>query len=303
VIIPTFNAGDSLIALLERIRSQTLAPVEIIVVDSGSCPQPRSVLESLRVKLITIPPGSFDHGGTRNLAAEEARGNVIIFMTQDALPVDSLVFEKLVEPLFLEDVVVTYARQLAAQKAALAEKYLRLNHYPPQSVTKNIKMVSELGIRTFQNSNVCAAYRKQEFKELGCFPAPVVCNEDMLYAAKAIYAGYSVVYNAEAQVWHTHYYSYSKLFKRYFDIAASLDNDERIRSVGKVEQKGFAFLVEQINYVRDQKKHHEIPRTLLEAAFKYLGYKCGEHHNRIPPKLKKYLGLNRAYWVKMELTS
>ena len=55
------------------------------------------------------------------------------------------------------------------------------------------------GIKTFFCSNVCAAYRREIYEELGGFVRHTIFNEDMIYAAKAVEAGYSVAYAADAQ--------------------------------------------------------------------------------------------------------
>ena len=300
MIIPTLNAGPNFEELLLNLQQQVLKPNEILVIDSGSSDQTTTLAGSLGARVVTIPPGSFDHGGTRNLAAEYAHGDILIYMTQDALPVDKQTLKTLINPLQEEKTVVSYARQKAAETAKLSEKYLRLDNYPPCSQLKSLQQVSELGIRAFQSSNVCAAYRRAEFEALGRFPAPVVCNEDMLFATRALFAGYKVAYTAEAEVWHTHNNSCLELFRRYFDIAASLDYEPRIHAIGNAETKGLEFLKKQICYARGQRKHHELPRIILESTAKYLGYKTGANHTRIPTKIKKHLALNRAYWMNIE---
>ena len=300
VIIPTINAAACLEELIGRIKNQRQQAGQIIVIDSGSSDGTLELATELGATVIAITPGTFDHGATRNLAAEEASGSIIVFMTQDALPADDETIGRLIEPLKEDLTVVSYARQVPADEASFSEKYLRLANYPPQSLLKDKSSIAELGIKAFQNSNVCAAYRRHEFEKLGRFPAPVVCNEDMLFAAKAIFQDYRVSYCAGAVVEHTHDLTIKDFFRRYFDIAASLHHEPRIKSLGRAEAKGFAFFKNQVKYIADQHRQHELPRVICETAAKYLGYKCGALHTIFPGKLKKYLGLNSAYWRKME---
>lgn len=65
------------------------------------------------VKFIQINDGEFDHGGTRNRAAKEASGDILIFMTQDALPENKLFIEELIKPLGKNNIVASYGRQIA----------------------------------------------------------------------------------------------------------------------------------------------------------------------------------------------
>lgn len=296
VIIPTHNAEMHLEALVGRLRSQEQFIDEILVIDSASEDRTVELAQRLKTRVIVIDPGTFDHGKTRNLAASKTKSDILIFMTQDAMPVNNETVSCLVKHLQIRDNVVSYARQIPAEEATISEKFLRRANYPPDTTVKSADDIPRLGIKAFQNSNVCAAYRRKEFEALGRFPEPVVCNEDMLFAAKVIFAGYKVVYCAEALVYHTHCLGLRQLFRRYFDIAASLDQDKRIKALGKAEEKGFEFFMKQLVYLRDQKKLNQITWILLETASKYLGYKAGGQQKHIPKSIKKYLGENTLYW-------
>ena len=300
VIIPTLNAADRLEQLVNMLHAQETDIAQILIIDSGSTDQTVDLAQKLETILIKIEKGAFDHGATRNLAADQADADILVFMTQDALPASRNTIGRLIQPLQDPTIVLSYARQVPRAEASLSEQYLRLANYPPVSAIKTKENIPQMGIKTFQNSNVCAAYRRKEFYSLGCFPQPVICNEDMLFAARAIFAGYKIAYTAEAVVWHTHSLSSKQLFRRYFDIAASLDHEPRIRSVGRAEAKGLDFLFKQLVYLKTRKKLMQVPRVFWETGAKYLGYKAGENHKRIPEQFKKYLGLNTLYWRKSE---
>ena len=256
-----------------------------------------SLALSLGAIVSVIDRQTFDHGGTRNMGARMSTSDILVFMTQDAIPFDDKTIENLVAPLEEPEIVLSYARQVPKPGTKITDEFLRLYNYPPQSRVKSSEDIAQSGIGTFQNSNVCAAYRKKEFILLGEFVSPIVCNEDMLFASKAISAGYKVSYTAGAVVQHSHNYGYKDLFKRYFDIGASLDGDQVIRQVGKTEAKGYDFLIEQVKYLKARNKLRLLPQVFWEATSKYIGYKLGERHNLIPGVCKKYLGLNRVFWT------
>ncbi|MEZ6195141.1 MAG: glycosyltransferase [Planctomycetota bacterium] len=88
VVIPTRNGGAEFAGLLDRILAQRHAPgFEVIVIDSGSTD---GTLERVRrrpsVRLVEIAPETFDHGLTRQRGVELARGELVAFLSQDALP-------------------------------------------------------------------------------------------------------------------------------------------------------------------------------------------------------------------------
>ena len=296
LIIPTLNAEKYLPELFEKLSGQSRKIDEIIIIDSWSTDNTAALASSLGAKVIVIERQSFDHGGTRNKAAGMSTGDILVFMTQDAVPYDDKTIENLVKPLEEAKIVLSYARQVSKQGTKITDEFLRLYNYPPKSGIKSKDDISVTGIGTFQNSNVCAAYRREEFFILGGFATPVVSNEDMLFAAKAILADYKTSYSADAVVWHSHNYSYTDLFKRYFDIAASMDSEPFIRNAGRAQVKGYDFLLKQIKYLVAKKKLYYLPHVLMEATFKFMGYKLGERHHYIPVSWKIFLGLSKNFW-------
>lgn len=255
--------------------------------------------KSYGTKVISIKREAFDHGGTRNLAASESTGDILVFMTQDAICMDPYVIDYLVKPLEKPEIVLSYARQLPKPGSKITDVFLRLYNYPPTTCIKSKADIGVMGIKAFQNSNVCSAYSREKFEQLGGFHQPVVSNEDMLFAAKAILSGYKTAYSAKAMVLHSHNYSFTQLLRRYFDIAASLENEPAIKMFGKTELKGANFIFEQIKYLKNERELASIPVVLIEAVAKFLGYKLGCRHSLIPAGWKKFLGLNRIYWDRL----
>ena len=279
---------------------QTVQVQEILVVDSQSTDETVKIAELFGARVLTVDKKNFDHGGTRNWAAANTLGDILIFMTQDAIPVNKDMIAELIQPFKDPTIMVAYARQLPKENTVITDRYLRAFNYPEQSVVRSQKDIQTMGMKAFKNSNACAAYRAREFKKLGGFHAPVVSNEDMLFAAKAILAGYQVAYTAKACVWHSHNYGCWSLFKRYFDIGASLDYTPIVKQNGQSESEGFAFVINEFKYLIKQRKLHFLPLAFGEACFKYAGYKLGVKHKIIPPSWKKYLGLQRQYWENCE---
>lgn len=87
VVIPTYNAGEDAAILLGWLRRQTgLDDLQIIVVDSGSTDNTVQIAKDFGCKIIEISNEVFSHSYARNLGAEAATGEYLLFMTQDAVP-------------------------------------------------------------------------------------------------------------------------------------------------------------------------------------------------------------------------
>lgn len=297
IIIPTLNAAKELPKLLNKIKSQSIRVKEVIVIDSESDDNTADIAKKNGTEVIKIKREEFDHGRTRNYAASISKGDILVFITQDALPEDNNTLEELIRPL-TKNVIVSYARQIPKPGTIITDKFLRLYNYPNKSIIKEKRDIQSMEIGAFQNSNVCAAYQREEFLLLKGFPEPIISNEDMLFASKAIFTGYKVAYVAEARVLHSHNYKCFDLFKRYFDIGVSLDNEPLIKKLGKANSKGMDFIVNQLKFAIKEKELFSIARVFLEAIFKYAGYKLGVRNRYIPNAIKKHISLNGNYWLK-----
>ena len=63
----------------------------------------------------------FDHGKTRDLGIRHSQADVVICMTQDAMPCDEYLVEELLKGLEKPGVVQAYARQLPAKDCGVIE--------------------------------------------------------------------------------------------------------------------------------------------------------------------------------------
>ncbi len=214
VIIPALNAEKELPGLLKALSGQTLQAEEIIVTDSESADGTRQTAEAAGARVIQVPRKDFDHGGTRDMALRASAGDVIVFLTQDAVPADSRFLENLVRPLAQEKVAVVTGRQLPKEDATPMEKLVREFNYPAVSHIRSEADVEKMGIKAFFCSDVCAAYSRKIYLELGGFDHPLKTNEDMFYAARAIRNGYRVAYEADAKVFHSHNFTLKEQYRR-----------------------------------------------------------------------------------------
>jgi GT2 family glycosyltransferase len=90
VVVPVKDAGADLEPLIARATEQKgFRAVEIVIVDSGSKDGSAETAERMGATVIRIPPAEFSHSRSRNLGAERATGDYVLFTVQDALPSSS----------------------------------------------------------------------------------------------------------------------------------------------------------------------------------------------------------------------
>ena len=92
------------------------------------------------------------------MAALKAGGEVLVFMTQDALPYDNTLLTKLVAPLKDNEIAAAYGRHIPRPDASLAEKFARQFNYPEKGLVKAVADIFTESHIFF--SNVCSAFKK-----------------------------------------------------------------------------------------------------------------------------------------------
>jgi len=298
VIIPTLNAGRYLSNLIERLSSQTVSEKEIIVIDSASDDDTAGIARSFGVTVKSITRREFNHGRTRNVAADEASGEYLAFLTQDALPVDGQLLENLIAPLENDGrIAASYGRQIAYEHAYLIEKFIRGFNYPEESLTKEKCDIPALGVKTFFCSNACAAYRSDVFRTLGGFRGDTIMNEDMEYFYRAVMAGYKVHYAADARVWHSHNYTFFEQFRRYVDIGVFFSNNRDLAAYSRNETEGIKYILAAARYLIEKNEPWQLPHLLLDSVARFLGYRAGKNYRLLPVKYMEYISMNKAYWL------
>jgi rhamnosyltransferase len=275
IIIPTLNGAHHLPDLVNSLGRQTMKDVEVIVVDSESDDGTAEIAASLGCIVQRIARGEFDHGGTRNLGVEMSSGEILVFLTQDALPLSEEFLARLIAPIDGRITAAAYARQIPAPEATPKEAFARLYNYPPESCMRHISHLEHRTLKTFFFSNAASAIRRDCFEKVGRFPSPVATNEDMLLCARLMDAGYQIAYVAEAEVIHSHEFSLTEVFRRYFRIGTVVGEHQATLRVEHHAAGGLEFVRRQIAHLYRIGHPELIPGAVVEAGVKALAFSCG----------------------------
>lgn len=299
VLIPSYRPGKELERLLEMLEKQTYLPANIRIVNTDQSLWNFGIEERHpRILVRHIPKEAFDHGGTRAAMARESSSDILVFMTQDAVPQNKYLIEELVRALEPANVKAAYARQLPAEDCTEAERFTRLYNYPPKSRVKTKRDLSTLGIKTYFCSNVCAAYERETYEMLGGFVERTIFNEDMIYASRVIQAGYGIAYAASAKVIHSHNYTCGQQFHRNFDLGVSqAEYGEIFRGIPS-EGEGIRLVRETAAHLISQHRWLELPELFFQSASKYAGYFLGKRFRKLPSKLILRCTASPGYWDK-----
>jgi len=298
-IIPVHRPGAEFMKLLEKLKEQNLPLQKILIMHTQAENEEELKLPDWQeLEVIRLKPEEFDHGGTRDRAARLSDADYLLFMTQDALPADSQLTEKLYAPFADKRVKAAYARQLPREDCRELERYTRAFNYPDESRIKTAEDLEKLGIKTFFCSNVCAMYERRTYLEQGGFPKRTIFNEDMIFAGGLIQKGYAVAYAADAKVIHSHNYSGVQQFHRNFDLAVSQAEHPEVFQAAASEGEGIRLVKNTAAHCVRTGKPWLVFSLVYYSACKYLGYRLGKSWRRLPEKWVMRFTMNKAYWNK-----
>ena len=298
VIIPAYHPGIEFARLIKRLEKQTVSIHRIIVMNTEESmwnKEWEKLSDAMEVHHLTKE--EFDHGGTRARAAELSDSDVMVFMTQDAMPADRELLAELLKALDQEEnIAAAYARQLPNAECSFVERYTRAFNYPDTSLVKTKADLDKYGIKTFFCSNVCAAYKKDIYEKQGGFVRRTIFNEDMIYAGGLIQAGYGIAYAAEARVIHSHNYNCMQQFHRNFDLGVSQTEHPEIFEGVPSEGEGMRLVKKTLAYLIHAGRIWLIPGFVLQCAGKYAGYLAGKKFRKLPKKFILWCTMSPNYW-------
>lgn len=296
LLIPTYNAGNKWADVLDAINRQSIKHIRKIIVDSESTDNTVELAAINGFEVIKISKQEFSHGATRQLLIDIAKTNIAVFLTQDAIPANEYALENIISVFKDKDIGMAYGRQLPHKNAGPLEVHPRLFNYPDLPALRSLDDKDKLGFKACFCSNSFAAYRTSALKSVGGFPARPIMGEDTLVAAQMLLNGYKIAYAADACVHHSHSYSLSEEYKRYFDTRVFHEQNKwLIQTFGRPTGEGIKFAKSEFRYILS-KAPLSIFKSFLSLFAKWLGYNMGKYYTVLPKKVLKHMSMHASYW-------
>ncbi len=244
LILLTRNGLPLLRECLERVFAQrTDWRYEVLVIDSGSTDGTLELVRQSPARVLQIPRVTFSHGATRNFAAENARGEFLVYLVQDAIPTSNDWLLHLVQAAETDGAAASYGRQLPQPNShALIRRTMErcypesskrvVKRLPPQAEYAALTPLEQFQLAIF--TDCCSCIRKSVWSEHRLATIPY--GEDIEWAKRVLEAGYAIVYEPTAIVYHSHDRSAWYEFKRAYadhDLVFRLFGLQLIPSLGK----------------------------------------------------------------------
>lgn len=218
VIIPVRNGEATLQKCLQSIREQTIgSSVEILILDTSSTDNSTSIAERFGAKVIHIEPVDFSHGGTRNLGAKMAAGELLYYTVQDARISSKDMLEKMASYFLDKDVQgVNGIQGVPSELDKNPAVWFKRFSIPVPEVRwfKNnsfSKLTSSQQLEYCRWDNVNAMYRKDAIVSIPF--RTVNFAEDAIWAMEALTNGYKLIRDSSLLTYHYHHHDFSYTFK------------------------------------------------------------------------------------------
>jgi rhamnosyltransferase len=301
VAIPVLNGGASFREVLGGIARQRIdAEVELVVADSGSTDGTREFAIDQGAKVVDVPPGTFSHGGTRNLLMEHSSGDHVAYLTDDSLPASDTWLASLIDAFAIDrDVALAYGPYIPRPDATPMVARELIEFFESLSPDGSIRIDRDLRdedrrpgpVTFFSDANSCIA--RWAWERIPFRPVPYA--EDQALSIDMLEAGLAKAFVPAAGTVHSHEYSTIAWFGRFFDEFRAL------REVyGHVEEIGVRYTLGTIrrNVRRDRafaaaRGDGEV--ALRSATFHTLraaGAVLGTRADRLPPAVRRLLSLD-----------
>ncbi len=220
VLMPTWQGAEFLDRALAALAAQDVGvPWDFLAIDSGSTDGTLAILESWRerfpvpLRVQRIHQDEFDHGDTRNLLASRSAGELLVFLTQDAIPAGPRWLATLHRNFADPRVGAAYCRNVARPDASLLTRvfsaadpgYATERREVSLPAPDEYERMDPHARRVLWNFNDVASAIRRDLWELHPFPRTAF-GEDVLMARALLEGGWTVVYDAAATVEHSHDY-------------------------------------------------------------------------------------------------
>ena len=288
------NIGDC----LDAVFSQKFdGKFEVLLIDSGSTDATIDIARRFPIRIEQIRPEEFHHAHTRNLAASLGKGAIIVNLSGDAIPASDTWLQRLLTNFNDLSVGAVYGRQLPKSASTTERQDTFDSIYGEQRIVKDPALRNEIGYRFYHFSDVNSALRRCMWERIP-YPEDFKTFEDLAIAKRILDAGWKIVYEPEAPVFHSHHYSAKQLFKRYFDIGHTL------RQLGIWEASGTRssllrglgqLLSKQVNRTKSGSVGPELMVSLKQNFAKSAGLLLGLNERFLPLALKRHLSSYRVY--------
>jgi glycosyltransferase involved in cell wall biosynthesis len=182
VIIPTFNSARTLSRCLESIRSQTLPPGEVMIVDDErTSDTTRQIAEAFSTRVIVSAAGMAE---SRNIGIETCTGPFLLSVDSDMI----------LHPYLLRELLRCWEQGVEAM--SIRERALITNFW------SRGRALDKTAVERTGHGRAIRAFTRQLFRRIGGYDASLEAGEDIDFHHRALDAGARIKHLDQVSIIH-----------------------------------------------------------------------------------------------------
>lgn len=280
IICPLYNAQEYVEPLYMGIKTQVKVDITEIKFILTECKdKTEHLLKKMSLDYEKIKVEEFSHSLVREKAAINAKGDVIVFITQDIKIIDQYWLYNLVKDIDSGVCDAAFSRQIGYAEHTV-EKYTREINYPEESRVVSKGDIDKLGLMTFFFSDASSAISKKVFIELNGYDNKnLPTNEDMYFAYKLIMNEFKIKYESNSKVIHSHNLTFKETYNRYKDIGEFFAQNSYLEEYS-AGQRGKVVLLYIIKRALQDKSYITIWDAFINFSARLIGMRAGKRVGR-----------------------
>lgn len=214
IVIRTLNEARFLPAVFDALDRQRMGGLEkeVVLVDSGSTDGTVEIAEARGARIRKIAKSDFTFGRSLNYGCEEARGEILVFISGHCIPCHEDWLQELVRPILDEVAAYSYGKQVGNGDSKFSECQLLKKYFPDASKVPQ----QDFFVNNANSALAKAVWDQHRFDE------SLTGLEDMDLGKRLTAVGHKMAYVASAGVYHLHDESWRQVKRRYEREAIAL---------------------------------------------------------------------------------
>lgn len=287
IVLLTLDGRADLEHGLEMIAQQDYpAPVEIVHIDSGSTDGTLELAARHGLKTHAIAKKDFHHGRTRNLGAELAQHEAVVYLSQDAIPLNERWLRTLTQWFNDPRVGAVFGRQIAPDGVGALRRYAMEWTYGPEREVRDLATTPRLTMGSYRFSNANSALRTALVRQYRFDETSPMC-EDQAMCRTLLHAGHKVVYEPDAAVYHAHERSIWGEFVWAVDNGIALRRNGILGDpqLGSELRYGLQRMADEMAFFLKRGRIDLAAKGFLINVAKWAGVQLGKRETRLPTAL------------------
>ena len=180
--------------------------------DSGSTDSTISIAKRYPVKIVSIKPEDFSFGASLNMGCKVAQGEFIVIASAHVYPVYKNWLEKLIAPFSNPKVGIVYGKQRGNESTKFSEHQIFQKWFPDRGDPQ----------QDHPFCNNANAVIRRALWEKWHYDEALSGLEDLAWAKRIVAEGFSICYEADAEIIHVHNETMANIYNRYQREAVAL---------------------------------------------------------------------------------